>query len=47
MKAVRYVADHPKEAAEMGMRGRQYAEQVLNLENCAKDVAAVIKRGLA
>ena len=46
-KAVRYVADHPKEAAEMGMRGRQYAEQVLNLENCAKDVAAVIKRGLA
>ncbi len=46
VSAVRYMMDHPAEAAEMGRRGRAYAERVLNLKNCATDVAAVIRKNL-
>lgn len=41
-KAIRFMADHPEQAAEMGRRGREYAQRELNLENCAEDVARVI-----
>jgi glycosyltransferase involved in cell wall biosynthesis len=44
VKAVNYVAGHPDEAAEMGRRGRQLAEQEYNIENCAHDVAAVLNK---
>ncbi len=44
LSAVRYMVEHPAEAAEMGRRGRAYAERALNLENCAADVAAVIRQ---
>lgn len=42
--AINYLATHPSVAHEMGKRGRQIAEQQLNLENCANDVANVLLR---
>lgn len=41
-RAIAYISAHPDEAREMGRRGRKYAEEVLNLDNCAKDVAEVL-----
>lgn len=43
-RAVSYLATHPSVAQEMGKRSRQIAEQCLNLENCAEDVARILKR---
>lgn len=42
-RAITYILNHPDEAAAMGRRGRDYAEQVLNLDNCTRDVAEVLK----
>jgi len=42
-KAIKYIAENPEEASEMGRRGRALAEQVYNISNCAKDVSAVMK----
>lgn len=43
-KAVDRLQTHPDETAAMGRRGREYAREVLNLDNCAQDVATVLKR---
>ena len=42
-KAVNYIAENPDVASDMGRRGRELAEKVYNLDNCAKDVSAVLK----
>ena len=42
-KAVKYITENPDVASEMGRRGRALAEQVYNIDNCAKDVSAVLK----
>lgn len=41
-RAVRWMSEHPDEAAAMGRRGRQWAERHLNLDLCAADVAKVL-----
>lgn len=43
VKAVEYIATHPEEAAEMGRKGRQLAEEKYNDKKCAAEVAKVIK----
>lgn len=40
--AIRYIEDHPDEAAEMGRRARQLAENMYNDRRCARDVADVL-----
>lgn len=42
INAIRYMVEHPEEAAQMGQRGRAFAEKELNLANCAEDVAQVL-----
>lgn len=42
-RAIRRIADHPDEAREMGRRGRALAERLFNDENCAMEMADVIK----
>jgi len=42
-KAVKYITENPDVASEMGRRGRALAEHVYNIDNCAKDVSAVLK----
>lgn len=42
VRAVRYIAGHPAEAAEMGRRGRMLAERLYNDRRCAKEVAETI-----
>lgn len=42
-KAIKYIASHPEEAAEMGRRGRMLAENLFNLENCTREVAEKLK----
>lgn len=42
-KAVKYIADNPDVATEMGRHGRELAERMYNLDNCAKDVSVVLK----
>jgi glycosyltransferase involved in cell wall biosynthesis len=44
VKAVKYIAENPDVASQMGRRGRALAEQVYNLDNCAKDVSEVLKK---
>ena len=46
-RAVRFIADHPDEAAAMGRRGRQLAERMYNDTLCAKQMAEVIRDVLA
>ena len=41
---LRYIADHPKEAKAMGLRGRELAEKYYNIKQCGKEVAALIGR---
>ena len=40
--AIRYIADAPAQAAEMGRKGRKLAEETYNLENCTKEVATLL-----
>ncbi len=42
-KAIRYIADNPAEAQEMGRKGRLLAERLYNIERCTADIAEVIK----
>lgn len=42
-KAIRHMASHPAEAAEMGRRGRLLAEKAFNDKICAAKVAEAIK----
>ena len=42
-KAIRYIADNPAEAREMGRKGRLLAERLYNIERCTADIAEVIK----
>lgn len=42
-RAITYIANHPKEAAEMGRRGHELAEKLFNLENCTREVAEKLK----
>ena len=41
-RAVNYIATHPEEARQMGMRSRQLAEQLYNNNNCAAEIASVL-----
>lgn len=43
VRAIRYMAEHPEEAAAMGRRGRRLAERLYNDRNCAAEVAGTIK----
>ena len=40
--AIRYIQNHPDEAAKMGRKARQLAEKVYNDRRCAEDVAELI-----
>ncbi|MBO7067172.1 MAG: acyltransferase family protein [Bacteroidaceae bacterium] len=42
-RAIRYIAEHPEEAKEMGRKGHLLAEKYYNVEQCAKEVAKIIK----
>lgn len=42
-QAIRYIYDHPEEAKEMGRKGRLLAEKYYNVEQCAKEVAEIIR----
>ena len=42
-RAIRYIADHPEEAKEMGRKGRLLAEKYYNVEQCGKEVAQLLK----
>jgi len=42
-EAIRYMTDHPDEAARMGMNARRIATEAYNDEACARQVAELIK----
>lgn len=42
-RAIRYIADHPEGAKEMGRKGRLLAEKYYNVEQCGKEVAQLLK----
>ena len=42
-RAIRYIIGHPEEAREMGRRGRLLAEKYYNVEQCAREVALLLK----
>ena len=42
-KAIRFIADNPEKAREMGRKGRETAEKSLSLDICAKEVAEALK----
>ncbi|RRD02515.1 glycosyltransferase family 4 protein [Prevotella sp. OH937_COT-195] len=42
-RAIRFVAEHPEEAREMGKRGRELAERLYNIRQCTSETASVIK----
>ena len=42
-RAIRYITEHPEEAREMGRKGRLLAEKYYNVEQCAKEVAEIIR----
>lgn len=46
-RAVRYIADRPEEAREMGRKGRLLAERMYNDRRCAREMAAVIREVVA
>lgn len=46
-RAIRAMADNPSEAVEMGRRGRALAERMFNDNQCAKEMAQVIKEAVA
>lgn len=41
---LRFIADHPEEAAAMGRRGRALAERLYNAEECGRQAADLIKK---
>lgn len=41
-RAIRYIAEHPEEAREMGRKGRLLAEKYYNVEQCAKEVSHLL-----
>lgn len=43
-RAIRYIAEHPEEAKEMGRKGRLLAEKYYNVEQCAREVGEIIRR---
>ena len=43
-RVIRYIAEHPEEAKEMGRKGRLLAEKYYNVEQCAREVAEIIRR---
>lgn len=43
-EALRYIAGHPDEAREMGLRGRALAERMFNDGRCAREVADVLRK---
>lgn len=46
-KAIRYMASHPAEAARMGMNSRRLALEAYNDEDCAREMAALIRQVVA
>lgn len=42
-RAICYITEHPREAREMGRRGRLLAEKYYNVEQCAREVAPLLK----
>lgn len=42
-RAIRYIADNPAEAQEMGRRGRLLAEKMYNDKLCGKEIAGIIR----
>ena len=40
--AIRYIADHPEEAKEMGRKGRLLAEKYYNVEQCGREVVPLL-----
>lgn len=42
VKAIRYIQEHPEEAAEMGRKARRLAETLFNDRRCASEVADVL-----
>lgn len=44
--ATRYIDTHPAEAREMGQRGRRLAEREYNVERCARDAEAALRKAL-
>ena len=43
-KAIRFIANNPDKAAEMGRNGRRLAEKLYNIERCTSDIAEVINK---
>lgn len=43
-KAIRFIVSHPEEAEKMGAKARELADNVYNLDNCAREVAEAIKK---
>ncbi len=41
-RAIRYIAEHPEEAKEMGRKGRLLAEKYYNVEQCAKEICPLL-----
>lgn len=42
--AIRYITANPDDASNMGKNGRRLAETTYNLENCTKEVAAILTK---
>lgn len=43
-RAIDYITTHPEEAREMGRRGRKLAERLYNDEQCAAEIAEVLRK---
>ncbi len=43
-KAIRLIINNPKEAENMGKKARKLAEDIYNLDNCAREVSEIIKK---
>ena len=41
-RSIRYIAEHPEEAKEMGRKGRLLAEKYYNVEQCAKEICPLL-----
>ena len=41
-RAIRYITEHPREAREMGRKGRLLAEKYYNVQQCAREVTPLL-----
>ncbi|MCM1311498.1 MAG: glycosyltransferase [Bacteroides sp.] len=44
VNAIRFIADHPNEASQMGKKARELAKMTYNIEHCAHIVANALKK---